>query len=158
MTGSFCWYGLVGGNRAPLTGANLREVWSGENQNDCVITCKQLRNAKIPYKLVQHNRQFFKGVDEHYEIGVPPKFCKQAEAIIDSGRLNFMDKPSDQAIMELPAQDDMADATEVDKEPDSYKWKPENACYCRSLVSTEARRRVDDRIILTGELYQLPRR
>jgi hypothetical protein len=110
-----------------LSKAKLKTVWSGEDQYDCVGICEQLRDAEIPFKVIQHSRQFLKGVDDHYEIGVPPKFLKQAEEIIDSGRLDFTDEPSDQAIMELPAQDGMADATEVDNEPDSDRWKPENA-------------------------------
>jgi hypothetical protein len=110
-----------------LSADKLKEVWSGENQYDCVAICEQLREAGIPFKANQKSRQFLKGVDDHYEIGVPPKFCKQAEEIIDSGRMDFTDEPSDQKIMELPAQDGMADAAETDKEPDSQKWKPEDA-------------------------------
>jgi hypothetical protein len=108
-----------------LSDVNLKAVWSGENQYDCVAICEKLRDAEIPFKVNQHSRQFLKGVDDRYEIGVPPKFRKQAEEIIDTGRLDFTDEPSDQAIMELPAQDGMTDAAEV--EPDSDKWKPENA-------------------------------
>jgi hypothetical protein len=58
--------------------------------------------------------QYFKDVDEKYAIGVPPELCREAKEIIDSGNLDFTDEPSDQAIMELPAQDSV-DAVEPHK-------------------------------------------
>jgi hypothetical protein len=110
-----------------LSDANLREVWSGENQDDCVITCEQLRNVGIPYKVVQHKSQFLKGVDEHYGIGVPPEFYDQAKRIADSDRADFSDEPSDQAIMEIPAEDGKPDNTELETDWDYGKWDSENA-------------------------------
>lgn len=110
-----------------LPNPKLKAVWSGEDQSDCVAICEKLRDAEIPYKVFQDARQFLKGVDEHYEIGVPPQFCKQAENIIESGQVDFTDEPSDQAIMELPAQDALADAAEGEIDPNSGKWEPGSA-------------------------------
>jgi hypothetical protein len=110
-----------------LSDANLRGVWSGEDQDECVSICAQLRDAEIPFKVAQGKRQFFKDVDEKFAIGVPPKFCSQAKEIIDSAHADFTDDASDEAILELPAQDGIADTSEVDKDPDSHKWNPENA-------------------------------
>jgi hypothetical protein len=110
-----------------LSNSNLRGVWTGENQNDCVITCEKLRNAGIPYKVIQHKSQFWKGVDEHYEIGVLPEFYGQAKQIADSDRVDFSDEPSDQAIMEIPADDNKPDGTESEKDWDPGKWDSENA-------------------------------
>jgi hypothetical protein len=110
-----------------LSDANLRAVWSGEDQNGCVNTCEQLRSAEIPYKVVQRKRQFFKDVDEHYEIGVAPEFYDQAKQIADGDRVDFSDEPSDQAIMEIPAEDSKPDTTELEKDWDPGKWDSENA-------------------------------
>src|ERR1700694_1541993 len=105
-----------------LSDSKLQGVWSGEDQYDCVSICERLRDAKIPFKVIQHTRQFLKGVEDHYEIGVPPKFCKQAKEVIGSDRFDFSDEGNDQATMELPAQDDIVDAVKIDED-----WEPENA-------------------------------
>jgi hypothetical protein len=115
------------GSDGELSDANLRAGWSGENQNDCVITCEQLRNAEIPYKVVQHKSQFLKGVDEHYEIGVPPEFYTKAKQIADSDRVDFSDEPSDQAIMEIPAENSGSETTELEKDWHTSKWDSANA-------------------------------
>jgi hypothetical protein len=110
-----------------LSDARLRGVWSGEDQNSCVITCEKLGDAGIPYKVIQHKMQYFKDVDEHYEIGVPPEFYSQAKQIADSDRADFTDEPSDQAIMEIPAKDSKPDATDKNDDWDPDKWDPESA-------------------------------
>jgi hypothetical protein len=110
-----------------LSDANLRGVWSGEDQNSCVITCEQLRNADIPYKVIQRKSQFLKGVDEHYEIGVPTEFYSRAKEIADSDRADFSDEPDDQKIMEIPAEDSTPDTTELGKDWDPDKWDSESA-------------------------------
>ena len=109
------------------SGPELKEVWIGENQYDCVLLCEKLKDAGIPFKVIQHSRQLFKGVADHYEIGVAPEFFKQAEEIIDSGRVDFTDEAGNEVTLELPAQDDMADAGEANQDPDSDQWEPEDA-------------------------------
>jgi len=83
---------------------NLESVWSGEDQAECVFICEQFKAAGVPFKVTQRSHQFLKGVDEHYEIGVPPEFCNQARKKIAEGRSDFTDEPEDQKIMELPAK------------------------------------------------------
>src|ERR1700722_4591671 len=110
-----------------LSDINLRDVWSGENQNDCVVTCEQLRNAGIPYKVIQHKKQFLKGVDEHYEISVPSEFYDPAKKLANSDRVDFSDEPADQAIMEIPANVRKPDTTELAKDWNRHKGDFENA-------------------------------
>jgi len=107
--------------------AELKEVWIGENQYECVLLCEKLKDAAIPFKMIQHSRQLFKGVADHYAISVPPEFFKQAEEIFDSGRVDFTDEVGNEVTLELPAQDDMADAGEASQDPDSDQWEPEDA-------------------------------
>src|SRR6267143_3026603 len=75
-----------------LSDANLRGVWSGEDQNECVSICARLREVEIPFKGIQHKRRFLKGVDEHFGIGVPSEFWGQAKKIIDGNRVEFTDE------------------------------------------------------------------
>ena len=68
-----------------------------------------------------------KGVDEHYEIGVPSEFYGRAKEIADSDRADFSDEPDDQKIMEIPAEDSSPDTTELEKDWDPDKWDSESA-------------------------------
>ena len=71
-------------NRGPgdeLADANMREIWSGQTQNECVSLCLELRDAGIPYKVLQQGHQFVKSVDSKFRIGVPPEFYDQAKEI-----------------------------------------------------------------------------
>jgi len=110
-----------------LSDANLRGVWSGEDQNECVSICARLREVEIPFKVIQHKRQFLKGVDEHFGIGVPSEFWGQAKKIIDGNRVEFTDEASEQAIMELSAENGMANVQRTEEDRSSDKWNPKNA-------------------------------
>ena len=109
------------------SGEKLKSVWSGEDENYCVSTCEDLKQAAIPFKVIQHRKQFLKGVEEHYEIGVLPKFWEQAKRIADRSCVDFTDEESDQKIMEVPAQDGALDDADANEYRDSGKWSPEDA-------------------------------
>lgn len=110
-----------------LLDAKLKEVWSGVDQSECVAICKQLRDAGIPFKVNQHSKQFLKGIDEHYAIGVPPEFCNHVEEILERGRLAITDEADDLGNIELPEQDTLTDPACVEKSADSASWDPEDA-------------------------------
>jgi hypothetical protein len=116
-----------GDSDGELSEASLRKAWSGESQDDCVRICEQLRDAGIPFKVIPHARQFFKRVDENYEIGVPAEYCEQVKEIIASDGIDFSDEASNQAILELPAEDSRADAPPINEDWDPDKWDPDDA-------------------------------
>lgn len=125
-----------------LSDTHLREVWMGEDQDECVSICVQFKAAGIPYKVIQRKKQFLKAVDNNCEIGVPPNFAKRAKEIISRDRLDFTDKPEDQTIMELPAMDGVADATDTGEAQQLNKWDPQNATvevWCQSTTPDRAR-------------------
>jgi hypothetical protein len=72
---------------APLEG-HLRVVETTQDQNDCVICCKQLIAAGIPFKVAESNRQYLKGVERTFRIGVPARFYKAAQEIRNESRLD----------------------------------------------------------------------
>jgi hypothetical protein len=112
---------------AVLSDASLREVWTGEDQAECVSICTQLRAAEVPFKVIQRKQQFLKGVEQHLRIGVPPDSYSQAKEIIDKGRLDFTDEAEDQRVMELPGEDGLAAAEKADDDWDPENWHPEDA-------------------------------
>jgi hypothetical protein len=92
------------GDHSNLQGdlSNLREVWTGDDQQSCVATCLTLKEAGIAYEVVQRKKQFLKGDERHFKIAVPSSFYKQAKGLAGRDTLDFSDDPEDQAIMELP--------------------------------------------------------
>jgi hypothetical protein len=88
-----------------LPDASLESVLSTEDQIECVYVCEQFQAAGVPFKVIQRKRQFFKGVDEHFDIRVPADFRNKAKEIIQKGRFDFTDSPEDQNIMNLPPED-----------------------------------------------------
>jgi hypothetical protein len=91
-----------------LPDRSLRGVWEGRDQDECVSICERLRSAEIPYKVIQHRRQYLKGLDTRFKISVPVKFCGKAKEIIQKGRLDFADEGEDQRLMELQSMGDVA--------------------------------------------------
>ena len=62
--------------------SEMQEVWSGDQQNDCVDICTDLRDAKIPFHVLQGRSQFFKDVDSSFKIGVPADYVDRAKEVI----------------------------------------------------------------------------
>jgi hypothetical protein len=94
------------GSDADPLGGDLATVYTTEEEDICVSVCKDLRKAGIPFKVLQHEQQFLKGVDTHFAIEVPPGFREQAQKLIEQGASDFSDTEEEQRIMQLPAEDD----------------------------------------------------
>lgn len=120
--------------------AEMQEVWSGDQQNDCVDICADLREAKIPFHVLQGRSQFFKDVDSSFKIGVPADYVDRAKEIIAKNRLvigggasieDNEDIDANSGVptspTELPAEDE-DDAIEIaPRVPNRRKWFPEDA-------------------------------
>ena len=105
-------------------GGELTTVCTTEDENDCVGICEEFRNARIPFKVLQHAQQFHKEVDTHFAIGVPPRFREQAEKLIEQRRADFSDSEEAQRIMELPAEDNSESDENTDAGP---RWHKKDA-------------------------------
>jgi len=62
--------------------SKLRRVWAGKDQERCVSLCEKFKAAGIPFKVDQRRRQYFRGLDENYEIAVPSECFEKARKII----------------------------------------------------------------------------
>src|ERR1700730_14746370 len=71
--------------------SNLQEVWTGDDQQGCVATCLTLKEAGIPYEVVQRKKQFLKGDERHFKIAVPSSYYKHAKELAGRGTLDFSD-------------------------------------------------------------------
>jgi len=91
-------------DRSNLQGdrSNLREVWTGDEQERCVDTCLILKDAGIPYEVTQRQTQFLQEAEAHFKIAVPSSFYKQAKEVTGPDTDDFSDDPGDHAIIELP--------------------------------------------------------
>jgi hypothetical protein len=130
------------GDHSNLQGdlSNLQEVWTGDDQQSCVATCLTLKEAGIPYQVVQGKKQFLKGDERHFKIAVPSSFYKQAKGLAGRDSLDFSDDPEDQAIMELP-DDGIIASTDAASDGGRYSTDcyPEDATV--EVTSTTARER-----------------
>src|ERR1700674_3116451 len=61
--------------------SDLREVWTGDEQESCVDTCLTLKEAGIPYEVTQRQTQFLQAAEAHFKIAVPLSFYKQAKEL-----------------------------------------------------------------------------
>ena len=59
---------------------SLKKVWTGKDQERCVLLCKTFNAANIPFK-VDQRRRYLKGVDENGKIAVPSEFFEEARTI-----------------------------------------------------------------------------
>ena len=91
-----------------LQDADLREVWVGRSQEQCVAYCAELRAVEIPYHVIQHERTYFKDTEGNFRIGVLPKFLDEAKKIINGEALDDSNDPESNPEVELQAQDDKA--------------------------------------------------
>src|ERR1700756_3286292 len=65
-------------NAGVMEGSPLRSVLSTEDRAECVYVCEQFKAAKVPFKVIQRRHQFFKGVDEHFDVLVPENIRQKA--------------------------------------------------------------------------------
>jgi hypothetical protein len=104
----------------------LEKVWSGDDQQSCVSICTRLRNADIPYRVSEQNRQDLRVREQYFVIFVSPSDVQMATETAHEGKFDFDDSEQDQAIMELPARDDLP-VEEVHGDGDPKNWYPEDA-------------------------------
>jgi hypothetical protein len=128
-----------------LAADDLKEVWVGQSQEACVGHCVALRAAEIPYHVLQHERQYFKGVDGNFRIGVLPEFFDQAEKIINGQDLEASDDPNQESAMELPAQDDRPP---LGADEEHLDWKDEAPDGASIEVASETDRELAEMIVL----------
>ena len=102
--------------------ADLREVWVGRSQEQCVAYCAELRAAEIPYHVIQHERLYFKDTEGNFRIGVLPEFFEPAKMIIDGDNLDDSNDPEVNPPVELQGQEDKASTNIDDRHRD---WKDE---------------------------------
>jgi hypothetical protein len=108
-----------------LPDESLREVWAGDDEGECNSICDLLQEAGIPFKLNQPDLQFLKHRDSRFSIGVLPNNYDQASSLIDKEARN---EEEEQAAMELPAEDDVVTAPDLDHNDwDPDNWNPEDA-------------------------------
>jgi hypothetical protein len=72
---------------------DMRLPYTTHDQTDCVAFCRRLIAAKIPFKVAESNRQYLKGVESNFAIGVPSYFYKEAEEILNQSRLDYDEAP-----------------------------------------------------------------
>jgi hypothetical protein len=130
-----------------LAADDLREVWVGQSQEECVANCAELRAAGVPYHVLQHERQYFKGVDGNFRIGVLPEFFEQAKTIIEQGTSDDSDDPGSgrEFEAELPTQDDKAP---TDADDEHLDWKDEAPDDATVEVASESDRDFAGMIVL----------
>jgi hypothetical protein len=113
------------GSTTELSDETLKEVWLGDNEGECISICERFREAEIPFKVNQTHRQVFKRLDSNFRIGVPPAFHHRAEEIIAK---DSADQEEEQLAMELPAEDDVVTAPDLDHSDwDPDNWNPQDA-------------------------------
>jgi hypothetical protein len=108
--------------------SDLREVWTGDDQESCVATCLTLKDAAIPYEVTQRQTQFLQAAETHFKIAVPSSFYKQAKELTGPETDDFSDDPEDQAITELSEKDLIA-SPKIRPDSGGYfaDWYPEDA-------------------------------
>jgi hypothetical protein len=127
------------------TDSGLVAAWVGQSQELCVMYCQELRDAGIPYQVLQKYRQVFKDVDGNYTIGVSAELLDQAKKIIEQGADNIPSNPAEEAAVELPAQDDKLP---MDVDDEHVDWKDEAPDDARVEVASDPTRDGADMIVL----------
>lgn len=111
--------------------SEMREVWTGEEQDQCVSICSELRQAEIPFHVLQSRRQFFYDADLKFKIGVPAEYFDGAKELIGKSRgesrTEYQDEEETERDMELPAEDEGGPDEIVEQESNARKWFPEEA-------------------------------
>ena len=70
----------------------LRLVHTTHEQSDCVAFCRRLIAAGIPYRVAESNRQYLKGTDRTFAIGVASERYTEAQEILNESRLDRDEK------------------------------------------------------------------
>jgi hypothetical protein len=113
-----------GGSDEDLPDENLREVWAGDDEGECNSIGDRLKEAGIAFKVNHPDLQFLKHRDSRFRIGVLPNNYDQASSLIDKAT----DEEEEQAAMELPAEDDVVTAPDLDHNDwDPHNWNPQDA-------------------------------
>jgi hypothetical protein len=118
---------LPGDSDTVPSDASLRQVWAGDDENMCVDICRELTAAAIPFHVNERSWQLFKGMEQAFQIRVPPDSYDQAKEIIDKGGYDVTADAEDQSVTELLAEDDGPASEEADDDWDPEKWHPEDA-------------------------------
>jgi hypothetical protein len=71
----------------------LRHIHTTHEQSDCVAFCRRLIAAGIPFKVAESNRQYLKGVDRTFAIGVASDRYTEAQEILNASRLDRDEGP-----------------------------------------------------------------
>lgn len=93
---------MTSNSNTPTT-SEFRQVWNGDDQQVCVLICSLLRNAEIPFRVDQHHRQFFKGLDESFTVAVPVEFHGAAKKIVRQDALH-MDNDNESSLLDQRAE------------------------------------------------------
>jgi hypothetical protein len=118
-------------DRSNLQGdrSNLREVWTGDEQERCVDTCLILKDAGIPYEVTQRQTQFLQAAEAHFKIAVPANFFEQAKELTGPPDTDddFDGDSEDHAIIESP-DDEITSSTDTRPDRGRYTadWYPED--------------------------------
>jgi len=111
--------------------SEMREVWTGEEEEQCVSVCSELRQEGIPLHVLQGRRQFLREEELKFKVGVPAEYFDRAKELIDKKlgefQTGFQDDEEMQKAMELPAEDEDGPNEIVDRESNTGKWFPEEA-------------------------------
>ena len=88
----------------------LRKVWSGDSQSDCVELCQELKDAGITYEVSQIplGPRSGMGVDRRFEIKVPDSLCDKARLLLNENPDEIVELSPDPRLTE---QDDAARRT-----------------------------------------------
>ena len=88
----------------------LRKVWSGDSQSDCVELCQELKDAGITYEVSQIplGPRSGMGVDWRFEIKVPHSLGDQARQLLNENPDEIIELSPDPRLTE---QDDVARRT-----------------------------------------------
>jgi hypothetical protein len=92
----------------------LRRVWSGDSQSDCVELCQELKDAGITYEVSQIplGPRSGMGVAWRFEIKVPHSLCDQARQLLNENPDEIVELSPDPRLTE---QDDAARRTYLRK-------------------------------------------
>ena len=88
----------------------LRKVWSGDSQSDCVELCQELKDAGVAYEVSQIplGPRSGMGVDWRFEIKVPHSLGDQARQLLNENPDEIIEVSPDPRLTE---QDDVARRT-----------------------------------------------
>jgi hypothetical protein len=111
----------------PRTGW-LRTVWQGDSAPACAAVCRELREARIHYRLAESRRSFGKRVEEGYAIGVAEEDYERAKeiagGIVLTDSADDSDEPEDP---EIALRADDSGALENVRAIKDEDWYPEDA-------------------------------